>query len=535
MTERADPASDPGHAREWRRICRSFRYFLDHYVYVADGGGAKMTPWPWQRDLAKRLPWIRRLVVLKGRQLGMSWIAAAYALWVALTQRGALVLLLSQTKDDAVELLDKVQFVYENLPVWLRHSDAKLRTQLLKLPAMRSAVVALPSTKRAGRGRTAKLVIADEHATHTWAVDNFAAVSPTIDAGGQFLSISTANGVGNLYADLCSQASHGLPWVLPAIQPDGHFAFGTRLRDGLRDLREDGWLPLFIPYSARPGRDEAWWERKKASYPRQWMIHQEYPRDPEEAFVQTGRPRFDKEYLNRHKQLCRPPLPRSQWPEALRSWSEQELRLFDLPKPGHRYAAGADVAEGLEHGDYSDLCVLDADAGERPTEVLSLHGHWEPDEFGRLIFELSRLYPGRYGIERNNHGLTTIVAARKLGIKGLHYERAVLANSGQEIEPQKPGWLTNAVTKPLMIDELELGLRTFAVQLTDELAVPELTFYQVLKDGSTGAPSGKWDDRVISRAIAVQMLKHLPPKPTPPAPGPVHVAPILSGGLGMRL
>jgi len=478
---------------------------------VADGGGAKLEPWPWQRDLAKRLPTIRRLVVLKGRQLGMSWIAAAYSLWIALTQRGALVLLLSQTKDDAVELLAKVVFIYQELPTWLQHADAKIRTQHIKLPGMSSAVQALPSTKRAGRGRTARLVVADEHATHTHAVDNFAAVSPTIDAGGQFISLSTANGVGNLYADLCGQASQAMPWVLPVLRPDGHFEFGNRVRDGLRALQVDGWLPLFIPYSARPGRDEAWWERKEASYPRKWMIHQEYPRDPEEAFVQTGRPRFDKECLAEHKKLCLPPQSRLVWPAPFRGWLEQELRIWELPKPGHRYAAGADVAEGLEHGDYSDLCVLDLDApGGKPTEVLSLHGHWEPDQFGRLIDTVARLYRGVYGIERNNHGHTVLLVLKQLNTPGLYRERPVLNKLGQEVVPGKLGWLTTNVTKPLSIDELEMALRTHSIELRDELAHQELTFYQVLKDGSTGAPSGKWDDRVMSRAIAVQMIKHVP-------------------------
>jgi hypothetical protein len=34
--------------------------------------------------------------------------------------------------------------------------------------------------------------------------------------------------------------------------------------------------------------------------------------------------------------------------------------------------------------------------------------------------------------------------------------------------------------------------------------------YQTGKDGRTGAPSGGFDDRVMSRAIAVQMRKFLP-------------------------
>ena len=175
-------------------------------------------------------------------------------------------------------------------------------------------------------------------------------------------------------------------------------------------------------------------ERQRASYPQPWMIHQEYPRDPDEAFVQTGRPRFDKTYLDKHRELCREPLPAAQWPELLRGLGDG-LQVFELPQPGHRYCAGADVAEGLEHGDYSDLSVLDADADGRPTEVLSLHGHWEPDQFAELIYRVARLYPGLYGIERNNHGLATLIACRKLGMRGLYAERPVLNKLGQEVEP----------------------------------------------------------------------------------------------------
>ena len=48
------------------------------------------------------------------------------------------------------------------------------------------------------------------------------------------------------------------------------------------------------------------------------------------------------------------------------------------------------------------------------------------------------------------------------------------------------------------------------MQLSDALAIPELVFYQTRKDGSTGAPENQWDDRVMSRGIAVQMRKYLP-------------------------
>jgi hypothetical protein len=506
--EKASEPPPPDFKRRLRWASRSFAHFLAHYVIIRDGGGTKFDPWPWQRDLAKHLPRAKRVITLKARQLGCSWLAAAYALWVGLFQRGALVLLVSQTKDDAIELLDKVQFIFDALPAWLKPETWKQNTRILKFPEAHSAIVALPSTQRAGRGKTAKLVVGDEHAFHQWAEANFVALSPTVDAGGQFWIISTANGIGNTFAKLCFQATENTEWVIPDRTLGGSYAFGRRLRDA--KIAQEGWLPVFLPYDVRPGRSGDWWERKKTTYPQQRLFFQEYPRDPDESWVQSGRPVFEKEYLDRHKLLCEVPLPVDQWPGKFRGWSPNELRIWELPQDGHRYFAGADVAEGLEHGDYCSLTVLNADVAGRPEEVLTLHGHWPPDVFGRLIDTVARLYPGIYGIERNNHGLTTLITCRDLGTPGLYRERPVLTKAGDVVDPGKLGWLTSSVTKPLMIDELEQALRSFHLELRDALALPELVFYQVLKDGSTGAPEGQHDDRVIRLAIAVQMLKQLP-------------------------
>lgn len=512
------PPSATRDEREAARAHRSFAYFLCRYVWIADGGGTPFNPWRWQVDLAARLPGIRRLVILKGRQIGVSWLVAAYAVWKALRQRGALVLLVSQTEDDAIELLSKAQTVYDHLPEFLKRADAIPKVRSLAFKKHRSAIIALPSTRRAGRGHRADVVIADEHAFHQWAAANYSALSPTVDAGGQFFAVSTADGIGNTFADLWAQAVEkiGGP-ILPRREGEG-----WRLTRALRSAKppEDGWLPVFLPFDLRPGRDADWWERRREASPRPKLHYQEYPRDPEESFVQTGRPVFDKEYLDVHKQACREPLPREKWPPAFAAWKTDELRVWTLPQPEGRYVAGADVAEGLEHGDYSDLRVLDVDGQGRPVEVLSLHGHWEPDVFAEKLKAVSDLYPGTYGIERNNHGLAVLVTARRLGMRGIYAERAVLGKQGEVLHPGRPGWLTTAVTKPLLIDELEEALRTYRIELRDARLLPELVFYQTLKDGSTGAPSGRWDDRVMALGIAVQMLKHAPqrmPDTAPPA------------------
>jgi len=67
---------------------------------------------------------------------------------------------------------------------------------------------------------------------------------------------------------------------------------------------------------------------------------------------------------------------------------------------------GADVGEGLAHGDASAACVLDLKTGE---QVAELHGRIPPDRFARVLDALGRYYHrALLGVERNNHGHSTL-------------------------------------------------------------------------------------------------------------------------------
>ena len=52
------------------------------------------------------------------------------------------------------------------------------------------------------------------------------------------------------------------------------------------------------------------------------------------------------------------------------------LEVWVHPNPQHGYVMGVDTAEGLGHGDYSCVHVLDLNTGEL---VAAWHGHIPPD------------------------------------------------------------------------------------------------------------------------------------------------------------
>jgi hypothetical protein len=156
------------------------------------------------------------------------------------------------------------------------------------------------------------------------------------------------------------------------------------------------------------------------------------------------------------------------------------LEVWQYPEQHHAYVMGVDTAEGLGHGDYSVIQVLDVGTGEQ----------WYRDAL--------------CCVESNNHGLTTITELRHLGYPKLYRRRQL--NSVTNTVGQEFGWKTTRTSKPLMIDELSSALRNFELTIYDRHTLAELrTFVRNERGGMSGSP---YDDRVMALALANQMRKY---------------------------
>jgi hypothetical protein len=213
-----------------------------------------------------RLMTERQILILKARQLGISWLLCAYALWLCLFSPGRLVLLFSRGQMEADELLRRIKALHARLPDWMRATLPSVTTDNTSEMAWTngSRCQSLPATENAGRSFTASLVVMDEFAFMLWAQKIYTAVKPTIDGGGQLVILSTANGMSNLFADLWERT----------------IAKGTR------------FLPIFLSWRMRPDRDDAWFARVMADAVDPLLTDQEYPATPEQAFIATDRARY---------------------------------------------------------------------------------------------------------------------------------------------------------------------------------------------------------------------------------------------------
>ena len=178
------------------------------------------------------------------------------------------------------------------------------------------------------------------------------------------------------------------------------------------------------------------------------------------------------------------------------------LEVWVHPHAQHGYVMGVDTAEGLGHGDYSCAHVLDLNTGEL---VASWHGHIPPDALADEVLSLGLWYRDALCcVEANNHGLTTITQLRQLGYPNL-FRRRMLNQATTKVS-QEFGWKTTRTTKPLLIDDLGMALRSDELIIHDRFTLAELRTYTRNERGSmSGSPH---DDRVMALALSNEMRQY---------------------------
>lgn len=477
--------------REWR-LCRgpenatleqqleAFVYFCENYWYIKHPEKGRILFELREAQIETMETWMseRYSIVLKARQIGFSTLAAAYAFWLVFFQPDRFVVMLSRTERESVKLLAKSKYGYRFIPLWMKERGPRQTTdhQQKMMFDNESAIESLPSGSDPARGESVYLVIVDEWAFLPNPEEAWASIEPIADVGGRVIGLSTANGSGNFFHQM---------WV------------GSQ-------TGSNQFVGIFFPWSAGD-RDEGWYE-VKARNMQSWQLHQEYPRSPEEAFVKSGNPVFDTDMLDAMP-VIDPDVGYlhvySDRNYEFRHGDDGPFSVWDYPRADGVYVIGADVAEGLSHGDYSSAHIVNAVTGE---VVAHWHGHIEPDLFGELLADIGWWYnQALLGIESNNHGLTTIKAAQKSGYKNIYRQRKLSMRNPTMTETM--GWRTTSTTKPLAIDELVAALRNDDVAVYCFRTIAELRTY-VRKDNGkmTGSPH---DDRTMSLAICNQMLKYV--------------------------
>jgi len=236
---------------------------------------------------------------------------------------------------------------------------------------------------------------------------------------------------------------------------------------------------------------------------------QEYPATVEEAFIATGSNVYNKELCDDIEKECEPPLLVGNVVSRLgktkiKPDKHGSFRLWEKPVAGTQYFMTVDVAGGLRtfentktkpKPDYSVVDVWNRASG---IQAAQWHGHIDYDLLDELVMLIGHLFNlAAACVEKNNHGHSVIAGLKKARYP--QYEEA----------PGNPGWLTTKFTKPNMIDSLLDATRSGSLQIRSKETVSEMRTF-IEESGKYGAAQGCNDDRVITAAIASQMLILLP-------------------------
>jgi len=451
---------------EWLKCSKSPAYFVHTYCYVYNATArdwVRFRLWPAQQTTLETLVNNWLVIILKARQLGLSWLVLCFALWLMLFRPAATVLIFSKRDEEAIELLDvRLKGIYARLPVWMQARAVTENSKHIWRLSNGSSAQAFPTT--GGRSYTGTLVIVDE-ADYVPDLDGLLnAVKPTVDAGGRLIMLSTVD----------------------KSRPQSAF---KRMYQAAKDSLTQ-WAAVFLSWQARPSRDAAWYETIKTDILARTGslddLSQEYPTTDVEALSPRS---LDKRIAPAWLQQCY---------QALAPLSDQELpvdaptipglAVYRLPEAGREYVVGVDPAEGNPTSDDSALTVLDCVSGE---EVAALAGKFQPSVIAAHADAVGRFYnAASVMVERNNHGHAVLLWL------GEHSELAVLSGADG-----KPGWHSTSKGKALLYSAVADAFRN------SETTVHSFaTFIQLSSiEGSTlRAPQGEHDDRADSYALAWQ-------------------------------
>lgn len=512
---------------------------------------ARDRSWRWQRWVIDCLLEELRVIFLKGRQIGVTWIVLAVDVAEAVTMPGTTSLLFRQREDEAVDNAVRWFTLFQSLPEHLRFGAQVIRPDLartdrpgtagvaLRFPDGKiSEVIPMSSAASSGHGRSVRRVVMDESAY----IEKLSAIRAAVEpaAGRAKINlVSTANGRSN--PETGEGNEHHRLWVA---------------------ADQVGYKRVFLPYDVHPGRDEEWYS--SASEVQSLKLYQrqaQFPRDEHEAFALSERTFFEADDLAAYGKLVREPLFRADFVEAddktrlvkgakarLREWEPSAapvdpnspagmIRVYEKPVPGCRYAIGADPATG-RGADYSAAYVINLSSQALAVEF---HGRLDEDLFAAQLHYLGRMYgrdvpadpkdpgtvPGFAKLAVENAGgygnaVTAALRDRTAGRPAYgNLYRHLLDNRSDRPQAKPYGFPMNVATRPKAIGQLDQAIRQRTLPwVTNQLLHEMEDFIEYPHGTSPRAREGSHDDLVMACAIALEMYRlygHHPSKVRPKA------------------
>lgn len=558
-----------------RVIADDFYIYCERNLMILDKLSGEIVPfvlnWAQQKlvrlvleDIANGVP--VRYIILKARQMGFSTVIEALCFWWTTTHRNIKSVIIAHDSEAASNLYDMFKRYFDYAHIHFqpdrKYNNKKelvfdvedaikdeFKRREERSPGLGSSIKTMVAKE--GKGRSATI-----HFFHGSEVAFWEAKADVVSAALQAVPLapftfvfleSTANGVGGFFYKSWFNAKKGasnLRALFFAWHEHNEYELPAP-RAGLQyyDDEEATLLELFekMNYPREVWDRKILWrrEKKKEFLDDPKKFYQEYPSTDMEAFLASGRPKFDMDMLVKMWQYAddhpghifgqvvpNPDLKGKdryvfeEVPVTFQGKDPTPLKVWELPikrdpntgREEAKYSVGVDVSEGKLNKESekkeNDYSVIDVTSNDTLQTVARWRGHIDPDLLGDVVNALGRFYNNALvGVEINNHGLTTVQSLRNKSYPNLYMRETSEENRFQE-RTAIMGWRTDKKTKPVIVNNLGKAIREGDILDLDVVFLSECQTYVIDDQGHTNAQEGQFDDTVMAKAIALQMAEY---------------------------
>ena len=459
----------PEQAMEMVRCATDPVYFIKKFIKVVHPmqGVVPLELYDYQVDMINKMHTGQDVIILSARQTGKSTVSCAYILWYICFNEHKHVHIVSNKNSGAMEMISRIQFMYEYLPNWLKPGIDISNWNKHALGFGNGSIIeSEATTEQSGRGKSVALLYADEFAfvNPSVAEEFWGSISPTLATGGRAIISSTPNGDTNLFATMWRGA----------------------------ELGSNGFTPIYVPWNAPPGRDE---EFKQKQIGKIGLLRwtQEY----ECIFVSSDPLLIDSIMLNEYK---RDKIDKNQpHPDA------RGFVFFETLRRGQVYLVGIDPSTGSG----SDFSVIEVFSYPELDQVAEFRSNTtsSPLLYATLKYmlktmEKAGITTAYMSIENNGVGEGMLTAYQ------LDETLPEVGDLISEKGAKRLGMTTTGKSKSRACINLKQMFELGRLHIRSMVLITEMQNY-IRTGGSYAARKGSTDDCVAALLIILRLIEEL--------------------------
>ena len=309
---------------------------------------------------------------------------------------------------------------------------------------------------------------------------------------------------------------HGMIFMESTANGEGNYYHKTWQ---LASRNESAYRPIFFGW--QEFYSEEWVKEKRKSFTNDKMFMQEYPSNPEEAFITSGTPFFDVHAIKEMmKEIIDPDkvgrFSTGGYFEESDFEEDAMAKLYRDIKQDEQFVVFADPADG------QDYCAAVAFSKKHYDIPIVFNAKMESSQFGydlyymgTWIYNKTGIWP-KLAVERNT-GQATIYVLKQLNYPDLFRMVDFTARESGVYEKGNIGWTTTGYvsagelkgTRRKMLDDLAMAIRQRKIKIYDKDIFKQLKAFKIIK-GRAQASRNHHDDLTIAVAGAYQIQELTP-------------------------